>query len=77
MALVSNLILFGGSYSDRNFLLAATSEKIHLKVTVTVKRKREVDLVVPVSFSAITKCNKTAVSLDEELQRRKNKWTHF
>ena len=53
-----------------NFLKANESNKLVAKVSG--KRKREVDLVVPV-----TKEHRLAKILEEELSLRKDKYTHF
>ena len=41
------------------------------------KRKREIGLVVPAKFKALTKEYRLAKTLDEQLQARKEKYTHF
>ena len=58
-----------------NFLKANDSNKLVAKVSG--KRKREVSLVVPVKFKALTKEYRLSKILDEQLQARKEKYTHF
>ena len=58
-----------------NFLKANDSNKLVAKVSG--KRKREVGLVVPAKFKALTKEYRLAKILDEQLQARKEKYTHF
>ena len=53
--------------------LNATSEN-RMTVEVTGKRKREVGLVVPAKFNALTKDKKTAKVLDKELFKRKTRY---
>ena len=56
-----------------NFLKANDSNKLVAKVSG--KRKREVGLVVPAKFKALTKEYRLAKILDEQLQARKEKYT--
>ena len=58
-----------------NFL--AANDNNSLRVIVTAKRAREVDFVVPATYSAFTKCKKTAEILEKELERRKQFFTHY
>ena len=58
-----------------NFFKANYSNKLVTKVSG--KRKREVGLVVPAKFKALTKEHRLAKILDEQLQTRKEKYTHF
>ena len=53
--------------------LNASSEN-RMTVEVTGKRKREVGLVVPAKFNALTKDKKTAKVLDKELFKRKTRY---
>ena len=48
-----------------------------LVAKVSGKRKREVGLVVPAKFKALTKEYRLAKILDEQLQARKEKYIHF
>ena len=48
-----------------------------LKVTVAGKRKREVGLVVPGKYCAFTKKKALARVLDQEIERRKEKYSHL
>ena len=41
------------------------------------KRKQEIGLVVPAKFKALTKEYRLAKTLDEQLQARKENYTHF
>ena len=52
------------------YFLNASSEN-RMTVEVTGKRKREVGLVVPAKFNAVTKDKKTTKVLDKELFKRK------
>ena len=45
-----------------------------MTVEVTGKRKREVGLVVPAKFNALTKDKKIAEVLDRELSKRKRRY---
>lgn len=54
------------------FLKADQDNKIHVKVTGA--RKREVGLIVPGKYSARTKNPRTARILDEQLQKKKEKF---
>ena len=54
-----------------------SSETNLLKVTVAGKRKREVGLVVPGKFCAYTKKKALARVLDQEIEKRKRKYSHF
>ena len=56
-----------------NFLKANDSNKLVAKVSG--KRKRDVGLVVPPKFKALTKEYRLAKILDEQLQARKEKYT--
>ena len=58
-----------------NFLKANDSNKLVAKVSG--KRKREVCLVVPAKFKALKKEYRLSKILDEQLQARKEKYTHF
>ena len=58
-----------------NFLPA--NDNNSLRVIVTGKRVREVGLVVPAAYSAFTKCKKTAEILENELERRKQIFSHY
>ena len=58
-----------------NFLKANKSNKLVAKVSGN--RNREVGLVVPAKFTALTKEHRLAKILDEELSLRKDKYTHF
>lgn len=58
-----------------NFLKANESNKVVAKVSG--KRKREVGLVVPAKFTALTKEHRLAKILDDELSTRKDKYTHI
>ena len=53
--------------------LNASSEN-RMTVEVKGKRKREVGLVVPAKFNALTKDKKTAKVLDKELFKRKTRY---
>ena len=53
--------------------LNASSEN-RMTVEVTDKRKREVGLVVPAKFNALTKDKKTAKVLNKELFKRKTRY---
>ena len=55
-----------------HFLNASSENK--LTVEVTGKRKREVGLVVPAKFNALTKDKKIAKVLDRELSKRKRRY---
>ena len=55
-----------------HFLNASSENK--LTVEVTGKRKREVGLVVPAKFNALTKDKKIAEVLDRELSKRKRRY---
>ena len=65
------------SESEQKMLVANDSNKLVAKVSG--KRKREVCLVVPAKFKALTKeySFANAKILDEPLQARKEKYTHF
>ena len=56
-----------------NFLKVNDSNKLVAKVSG--KRKREVGLVVPAKFKALTKEYRLAKILNEQLQARKEKYT--
>ena len=56
-----------------NFLKANDSNKLVAKMSG--KRRREVGLVVPAKFKALTKEYRLAKILDEPLQARKEKYT--
>ena len=53
------------------------NETDEAKVEVTGKRKREIGLIVPGKYYARTKTKRTAQILGEQLQRIKEKYTHF
>ena len=57
-----------------NFL--AANDNNSLRVNVTGKRI-EVGLVVPATYSAFTKCKKTAEIRETELERRKQIFSHY
>ena len=48
-----------------------------LVAKVSGKRKLEIGLVVPTKFKALTKEYRLAKTLDEQLQARKENYTHF
>ena len=58
-----------------NFL--AANDNNSLRVIVTGKRAREVGFVAPATYSAFTKCEKTAEILEKELERRKQIFRHY
>ena len=58
------------------FFLQANADNI-LTATVTGKRKREVGLVVPAKFTALTQELKNAKILKRELNERASTYTHF
>ena len=55
-------------------LMAYPDDRPERNVEVTGKCKREVGLVVPAKFSALTKDKKTAKVLDKELFKRKTRY---
>ena len=57
------------------FLEASPDNK--LSATVTAKRKREVGLVVPAKYVALTKDRRFANVLYEKLKEKKNKYPNF
>ena len=58
------------------FFLQANADNL-LTATVTGKRKREVELVVPTKFTAFTQELKNAKILKRELNERASRYAHF
>jgi len=61
----------------KNFLDANSENTCKLFAQVTGKRRREVGLVVPVKYSALTTKLSTAKILERELSERALKYTHL
>lgn len=53
------------------------SEENYVDVTVTGKRKREVGLVVPARYTAVTTDKRTANILFEQFKKKHEKYSHF
>ena len=53
------------------------SEENYVDATVIGKRKREIGLVVPARYTAVTIDKRTADILFEQLQKRREKYSHF
>ena len=64
------------TFKSNRFCLKADFEN-NVYAFVSGKRKREVDLVLPASFSARTKNEKHEKVFDNKLGKQKSKYCHF
>ena len=74
MTKMSLSVMVRWNYQVSSIIFYVQDDGNTIKVTVVGKRKREMGLVFPGKYDCYTKNKKTAMLVDKELQKRKEKF---